>query len=43
MSNVMAIGKGKKPWITLPRSEGLYYSALDMKEELERRKSSKKK
>jgi len=27
--NVFAIGKGKKPWITLPRGNGLYLTTLE--------------
>ena len=28
-SNVFVIGKGKKPWITLPKDNGLYLNALE--------------
>jgi len=29
MGNVFVIGKGKKPWITLPSDNGLYLNALE--------------
>jgi small subunit ribosomal protein S4e len=36
ISNVFVVGKGKSPWITLPRDAGIYYNALDSKEEREK-------
>jgi len=30
-SNIFALGKGKKPWITLPPAQGLWLNALEEK------------
>jgi len=43
ISNVFVIGKGKKPWISLPKGNGLYLSPVDAKHEHERRDKDKKK
>lgn len=36
------IGKGKKPWIALPRLGGLYLSPVDTKLEAEKKEKEKK-
>jgi len=33
INNVFVIGKGKKPWISLHKDEGIYLNALERKEE----------
>jgi len=42
MGNIFIIGKGKKPWITLPRLNGLYLSPVDAKLEAEKKDKEKK-
>lgn len=44
IGNVFVAGKGKKPWVTLPKDNGLYLSALEKKQAAEktgRKKSTK--
>jgi len=42
IGNIFIIGKGKKPWITLPRLNGLYLSPVDAKLEAEKKEKEKK-
>jgi len=42
LGNVFVIGKGKKPWISLPRLGGLYLSPVDAKLEAEKKDKEKK-
>lgn len=37
IGNIMVIGKGKKPWIGLPKDNGLALNALDLKLKLEQK------
>ena len=37
----MVIGKGKKPWITLPKDNGLALNALDLKLQREAKTNKK--
>jgi small subunit ribosomal protein S4e len=37
LSNVFIIGKGKKPWISLPKDNGIYMSALESKQNREKK------
>jgi len=41
IGNIFIIGKGKKPWITLPRLNGLYLSPVDAKLEAEKKRKRK--
>ena len=38
MGNIMVIGKGKKSWMSLPKEQGLYLSALEKKLDTEKNK-----
>jgi len=42
-TNVFVIGKGKKPWISLPKGNGAYLTALEeLKSKEEQKKATKK-
>jgi len=41
IGNIFIIGKGKKPWITLPRLNGLYLSPVDARLEAEKKRQRK--
>jgi len=43
IGNVFVIGKGKKPWISLPKGNGVYLSPVEAKTEHERKDKDKKK
>jgi small subunit ribosomal protein S4e len=43
INNVFVIGKGKKPWIQLPKGNGVYLSPVEAKHEHERKTTEKKK
>jgi len=43
IGNIFIIGKGKKPWITLPRGNGVYLSPAEAKTEHDAKKDKKKK
>jgi len=36
------IGKGKKPWISLPKGNGVYLSPIEAKHEAEKKDKKKK-
>jgi len=40
---VFVVGKGKKPWISLPKGNGIYLSPAEAKLEHEKRAEKKKK
>eukprot|EP01017_Pseudomicrothorax_dubius_P012739 TRINITY_DN15396_c0_g1_i1.p1 TRINITY_DN15396_c0_g1~~TRINITY_DN15396_c0_g1_i1.p1 ORF type:complete len:269 (-),score=56.87 TRINITY_DN15396_c0_g1_i1:128-934(-) len=42
ISNIFVVGKGKKPWISLPADNGLYLSALEAKEARENARRKEK-
>jgi len=35
IGNIMVIGKGKKPWISIPKGNGLYLNALETKQKVD--------
>lgn len=42
IGNVFVIGKGKKPWVSLPRGNGVYLSPAEAKHEAEKKEKKKK-
>jgi small subunit ribosomal protein S4e len=42
IGNIFPIGKGKKPWITLPKGNGVYLSPAELKEKQENASKKKK-
>jgi len=42
VGNVFVIGKGKKPWISLPKGNGIYLSPVEAKDAAEKKGQKKK-
>jgi len=42
IGNIFVIGKGKKPWITLPKGNGIYLAPTEAKAEHDRKDKKKK-